>query len=378
MVAVTPDRAAIAAAVQDAVVREKESLLGRIQDLEATIDALRAEAETLTGQAEERQAAQQREHARYAKLTARELNVERGRRAEAESEVLRLKGLLQEEQKKLALHSMVTSGAGGGGATAAEAEVNRMAKELLRTSKEGAESVIDRLCKSFALTARSQESRVQQLEKESKAASSEAMKANQRLEALHAQLREAQRQLADLREAGGDGKGSVLPVRHVLDRPTAAPLLPGASQRPTLATVRAPSAPLQLRPAPSALNIVPHRTGATAGGLGGIDGGGSFLNAAGHVHGSTARGAAAGVINDGGRFIVMGADGRGGQARVLVPLVENTAGAPGGAAKGAAKRSKGGRGPPAQLEGGGSLMRKWVAAATNRVVSTPPEPGWSA
>jgi hypothetical protein len=374
VVAVTPDRAVIEAAVKAAVEAEKVRLMGRIEELEGDVDAAQQ-------QAEERHAAQERAHAQYVTLTQRELKGEKGRRAEAEAEVLRLKGLLQEEQKKLALHSTL---AGAAGAAAGAEELNRAAKEMLRSSKGGADSVIDTLCASFAKNRHLLESSLQQMKNDHKATKNDAMKAAQRVEALEAQLREAHRQVSDLREAaaGGDGRGVVLPVRHVVDGPTATARQPGSTHRLPLAGAAAgpsASAALQLRPGPSALNIVPHRTGATTGGLGGIDGGGSFLNAAGHVHGGAGRGGA-GVINDGGRFIVTGADGRGGRTRVLVPLVENSAaapGAPGGGDKGSAKRSKGGRGAAAQEA---AALQKWVSAAQNRVLSssTPPEPGWSA
>ena len=375
MVAVTPDRAVIEAAVKAAVEAEKLRLLGRIEELEGEVEAAQR-------QAEERHAAQERQHAQDVTLIRREVKGVRARLEAAEAEVMRFKGLLQEEQKKLALHSTLTGATGA----AAEAEQLKLkAKEAMRSS--GADSVIDTLCASFAKEKHLMKSTEQQMKKDHQAAKNDAMKAAQRVEALEAQLREAHRQVVELREAagGGDGRGSVLPVRHVVDGPTATARQPGASHRlPLAGTAAGPSAAasLQLRPGPSALNILPHRTGATTGGLGGIDGGGSFLNTAGHVHGGTARGGA-GVINDGGRYIVTGADGRGGQQRVLVPLVENSAAAPGATHKGTAKRSKGGRGAAAQEEAaaaGGSLLQKWVTAASNRVVSssTPPEPGWSA
>ena len=376
MVAVTPDRAVIEAAVKAAVEAEKLRLLGRIEELEGEVEAAQQ-------QAEERRAALERQHAQDVTLIRRDVKGLRARLEAAEAEVLRFKGLLQEEQKKLALHSTLTGVTGA----AAEAEQLKIkAKEAMRSS--GAESVIDALCASFAKEKHLMKSTEQQMKKDHQAAKNDAMKAAQRVEALEAQLREAHRQVADLREAagGGDGRGSVLPVRHVVDGPTATARPPGSAHRlPLAGTAARPSAAasLQLRPGPSALNIVPHRAGATPGGLGGIDGGGSFLNTAGHAHDGTARGGA-GVINDGGRYIVTGADGRGGQQRVLVPLVENGAAAPGAAHKGTAKRSKGCRGAAAQEEaaaaGGGSLLQKWVTAASTRVVSssTPPEPGWSA
>jgi hypothetical protein len=121
----------------------------------------------------------------------------------------------------------------------------------------------------------------------------------------------------------------------------------------------------------SGLNIV--RSGAPLGsGLGGPGVRGSFL-------GGASASMAPPRYNDGGRFIVTGADGRGGQHKVLVPLAVNAPddednAAPPPPAKRKKTHTHGGAAAP----GAGGIER-WVAAASHRVLGSghgvsPPEP----
>ena len=369
------------AAVEAAVQAERERALSRIEALEAAVEAAQQQVETVTSQFEEQRATQQREYSRTMKLRERETGQERSRRVEAETEVIRLKTLLQEEQKKLALHQALTAPGGApapaGGSSAAGgvsseliAELTRQAKDLLRTSKGGPDAVIDQLCAGFVKSKQMMESQLAALRREHQASQGEAMKAAQRLEAAQAQLREVQRQVATGGGAAmpgmhtrGDSDGAATATATVL---RTAPAL----QKPTPAALAASWAAKPGQQAP-ALNIV--RTGAISGGLGGIDGGGSFLGTSGAHQPRTAGGA----NNDGGRFIVTGADGRGGQIKVLLPLVENANGsgrAPqqqaGGTSTGEAKS----RGAKAAAAAPAVGLQRWVSAASNRIVASPPEP----